>query len=267
MGHKWRLKALWEVSRLFSNASAPDQVCSTWLPTQDSQRATSRRRGVGSRWLCIFSSRPGSGGQICLFWTRRDAQGVEWEWLFHSIQLLQTFGWGFSDFPFPPSNLQGYDILLDDALHPHLLEINNRPSIFTKPVDMAVNKPMVEEMFRLVGYHLPPSAVQPEFIEVRSMFWTHWRLVVGCMFNLWNQPWDSSQCYIRWRTLQNKSQWTGEDLTLKKEQFAQDMKKQERYSHIRERHQWVNGLGNEPLLPADLRCLIKVAIVAQNICK
>ena len=76
-------------------------------------------------------------------------------------------------FPFPPSNLQGYDILLDDALHPHLLEINNRPSIFTKPVDMAVNKPMVEEIFRLVGYHLPPSAVQPEFIEVRSMFWTH----------------------------------------------------------------------------------------------
>jgi hypothetical protein len=55
-------------------------------------------------------------------------------------------------------NLLGYDIMLDANFKPHLLEVNGRPSIYDEVLDNAVNKPMVEEMFRVVGYHVPKVA-------------------------------------------------------------------------------------------------------------
>ena len=39
--------------------------------------------------------------------------------------------------------LLGYDVILDAALMPHLLEINTRPSMYPEKVDCAVNQPMV----------------------------------------------------------------------------------------------------------------------------
>lgn len=264
MGHKWRLKALWEVSRLFSNASAPDQVCSTWLPTQDSQRATSRRRGVGSRWLCIFSSCPGSGGQICLFWTRRDAQGVEWEWLFHSIQLLQTFGWGFS-----LSSIELARLWYSPGRCPPSSPFGDQQSTLN--------------LHEASGYggkqthgrgNVPSGRVSSSPLCCST--WVYWGKVnvldslTSCS-RLYVQPMEST---LRQQPMLHSMKNSTKPISvnrwrplIEKEQFAQDMKKQERYGHIRERHQWVNGLGNEPLLPADLRCLIKVAMVAQNICK
>merc|ERR1719319_103799 len=58
--------------------------------------------------------------------------------------------------------LLGYDVLLDHHLQPHLLEVNSRPSIYTEVLDMAVNAPMVLEMFRVVGFHLPPSTTHAD---------------------------------------------------------------------------------------------------------
>merc|ERR1711892_1077143 len=54
--------------------------------------------------------------------------------------------------------LLGYDVMLDSMLNPHLLEVNTRPSAYTELLDQAVNEPMVQEMFRLVGYHIPTNA-------------------------------------------------------------------------------------------------------------
>jgi len=52
-------------------------------------------------------------------------------------------------------SLTGFDILLDSQLTPHLLEVNTKPQLLPFPLDSAVNKPMVLEMFHIVGYHLP----------------------------------------------------------------------------------------------------------------
>ena len=57
------------------------------------------------------------------------------------------------------THYQGFDILLDSALTPHLLEVNTRPQLLQYPLDSAVNKPMVLKMFHIVGYHLPTSAL------------------------------------------------------------------------------------------------------------
>ena len=37
--------------------------------------------------------------------------------------------------------------------------MNTKPQLLPLPLDMSVNVPMVEEMSRLVGFHLPPSTV------------------------------------------------------------------------------------------------------------
>jgi len=55
--------------------------------------------------------------------------------------------------------LFGYDIMLDDHLQPHLIEINSRPAAHSDPLDAFVNRPMVREIFDIVGYHVPASAL------------------------------------------------------------------------------------------------------------
>jgi len=50
-------------------------------------------------------------------------------------------------------HLIGFDVLLDDAFKPHLLEINNHPSLLTDaPIDMAVKTQVVRPLVRMVAY-------------------------------------------------------------------------------------------------------------------
>ena len=51
--------------------------------------------------------------------------------------------------------LFGFDILYDENLKPWLIEVNNIPSLFNNTIDSFVNKPMVQEMFNIVGFHIP----------------------------------------------------------------------------------------------------------------
>jgi len=53
--------------------------------------------------------------------------------------------------------LLGYDILLDEKLKPHLIEINTIPSLAAKAdtIDSYVKNPLVAEMFNLAGFHIP----------------------------------------------------------------------------------------------------------------
>lgn len=53
----------------------------------------------------------------------------------------------------------GYDILLDSNRVPHLIEINSRPCALSDKLDAWVNRPMVSELFKLVGYHIPPGSL------------------------------------------------------------------------------------------------------------
>ena len=58
--------------------------------------------------------------------------------------------------------LLGYDVMLDSTFKPHLLEVNAQPSIYNELLDRSVNEPMVQEMFRVVGYHIPRNAAMGE---------------------------------------------------------------------------------------------------------
>ena len=51
--------------------------------------------------------------------------------------------------------LFGFDILYDENLKPWLIEVNNIPSLFNNTIDSYVNQPMVQEMFNIVGFHIP----------------------------------------------------------------------------------------------------------------
>ena len=53
--------------------------------------------------------------------------------------------------------LFGFDILYDENLKPWLIEVNNIPSIFNNTIDSFVNRPMVQEMFNIVGFHIPST--------------------------------------------------------------------------------------------------------------
>ena len=53
--------------------------------------------------------------------------------------------------------LFGFDIFLDADLKPWLLEVNNIPSIHINTIDAFVNRPMVAEMFNIVGRSHSPS--------------------------------------------------------------------------------------------------------------
>ena len=63
----------------------------------------------------------------------------------------------------------GYDVLLDCHMRPHLLEVNSRPSIYTEPLDLAVNAPLVRELFSLVGFHLPSCGMSQSTLKVAML--------------------------------------------------------------------------------------------------
>ena len=51
--------------------------------------------------------------------------------------------------------LWGFDVMYDDKLKPWLLEVNNIPSLHINTLDAYVNRPLVAEMFNIVGLHVP----------------------------------------------------------------------------------------------------------------
>ena len=53
--------------------------------------------------------------------------------------------------------LFGFDIFLDEDLTAWLLEVNNIPSLHINTIDAAVNRPMIAEMFNIVGLTIPRS--------------------------------------------------------------------------------------------------------------
>ena len=69
--------------------------------------------------------------------------------------------------------LSGYDVLLDCHMKPHLLEVNSRPSIYTEPLDLAVNAPLVQELFSIVGFHLPSTGMNQSTLKV-APHWKKW---------------------------------------------------------------------------------------------
>lgn len=146
-------------------------------------------------------------------------------------ELRAEWGCSGSNTRYNSYKLLGYDVMLDSHLQPHLLEVNSRPSIYTEVLDMAVNAPMVLEMFRVVGFHLPPSIA---LSDTRQELCAHYGLPPAKV----DTSTFTEELYTR-------------NLSKK------DLEKQWRYNKVTMREEWVEGLLDEHFQPADVRCLIK----------
>ena len=62
--------------------------------------------------------------------------------------------------------LFGFDVMLDEDMRVWLLEVNNIPSLHINTIDAAVNRPMVAEMFNIVGLNIPKSVAAKTDISV-----------------------------------------------------------------------------------------------------
>ena len=49
-------------------------------------------------------------------------------------------------------------MMIDNDLKVHVLEVNGRPQLQSAVIDKAVNRPMLREMVKIIGYHIPESA-------------------------------------------------------------------------------------------------------------
>ena len=116
--------------------------------------------------------------------------------------------------------------MLDATLTPHLLEVNTRPSVYTEILDQAVNEPMVQEMFRIVGYHIPTDAEEDPICQ---MFNTTHDKAKNLLF----------EGGIYRRTLN-----------------AQDFGKQFLFDKMKVRSDWIDAITDD-FSPADVRMLIK----------
>uniref|UniRef100_A0A0K2T5Y2 ATP-grasp domain-containing protein n=1 Tax=Lepeophtheirus salmonis TaxID=72036 RepID=A0A0K2T5Y2_LEPSM len=55
----------------------------------------------------------------------------------------------------------GLDILIDGDMNIHLIEVNSRPALLDDEIDKQVNRPMMDELVRIVGFHIPAGSVSP----------------------------------------------------------------------------------------------------------
>jgi len=122
--------------------------------------------------------------------------------------------------------LLGYDVMLDSALNPHLLEVNTRPSVYMEQLDEAVNQPMVQEMFRLVGYHIPADVDVDPIKKIINITQTTTNNLVF------------------------------DDGVYRKILSGKDLDKQFNFDKIKVRDDWVDAITDD-LCPADVRMLIK----------
>ena len=49
--------------------------------------------------------------------------------------------------------------MIDNDMKVHVLEVNGRPQLQNHCLDKAVNRPMLNEILRIVGYHIPKSSI------------------------------------------------------------------------------------------------------------
>jgi len=52
----------------------------------------------------------------------------------------------------------GYDMLIDKDLKVHVIEVSGRPQLQNAIIDKAVNRPMLSELLKIVGFHIPTTA-------------------------------------------------------------------------------------------------------------
>ena len=57
--------------------------------------------------------------------------------------------------------LLGYDMMIDNDLKVHVLEVNGRPQLQSAVLDKAVNRPMLAEILKIVGFHIPKTYPSP----------------------------------------------------------------------------------------------------------
>ena len=52
-------------------------------------------------------------------------------------------------------------MMIDNDLKVHVLEVNGRPQLQNHVLDKAVNRPMLAEMLKIIGFHIPRSVCKP----------------------------------------------------------------------------------------------------------
>ena len=48
-------------------------------------------------------------------------------------------------------------MMIDNDLKVHVLEVNGRPQLQSETIDKSVNRPMLNEIKNIIGYHIPKS--------------------------------------------------------------------------------------------------------------
>ena len=112
---------------------------------------------------------------------------------------------------FPQYNcvaLFGYDILIDECLHPWLLEINHNPNLhYDTPVDLKIKGEMIAEMFnimRIVPYDLRGSKYEGHFPlsnvdvfndeEFKAMIYKKFKITKEIKEMIWNGVEEEKRC-------------------------------------------------------------------------
>ena len=155
---------------------------------------------------------PGPRCKVGCVWVGRDARGLAEVWMQLQIQLLQAAWWDEEQGQLE-TLAPGYDVLLDCHMRPHLLEVNSRPSIYTEPLDLAVNAPLVRELFSLVGFHLPSCGMSQSTLKVamlREEIEPFISKYTGVVQEIQNQPGDGSAVNVFWRIVHTRSLQRGE---------------------------------------------------------
>ena len=150
--------------------------------------------------------------KIGCVWFGRDARGLAEVWVQLQIQLLQAAWWDEEQGQLE-TLAPGYDVLLDCHMRPHLLEVNSRPSIYTEPLDLAVNAPLVRELFSLVGFHLPSCGMSQSTLKVamlREEIEPFISKYAGVVQEIQTQPGDGSAVNVFWRIVHTRSLQRGE---------------------------------------------------------
>jgi len=131
--------------------------------------------------------------------------------------------------------LLGYDMMIDNDLKVHVLEVNGRPQLQSAVIDKAVNRPMLREMVKIIGYHIPESAsAHRQFISEKFALGSEY----GTHGNAMKYP-----VTFEYR-IHTKVKWDD------------DVNKQKAFQNLQQREEYLDTILKE-ISPMDLRMLIK----------